>query len=100
MDRIEFLHKVLDAVLRINGGAERRNGKGHPTAFYDYSGHVNSIYVVVYPDGWVSSEEEPEQRRERFDFDFHLYSDERNMKTLEELIDLEEELCGHAEGTE
>lgn len=100
MDRIKFLHGVLDVVLRINGGAEKRNGKGHPTAFYYYSGHVNSIDVAVYPDGWVSSEEEPEQRCRRFDFDFHLYSDERNMKTLEELIDLEEELCEHAEETE
>ena len=100
MDRIKFLHGVLDVVLRINGGAEKRNGKGHPTAFYDYSGHVNSIYVVVYPDGWVSSEEEPEQRRERFDFDFSPYSDEKNMATLAKLIDLEEELCEHAEDTE
>lgn len=100
MDRIKFLHGVLDVVLRINGGAEKRNGKGHPTAFFDYSGHVNSIYVVVYPDGWVASDKEPEQCRERFDFDFDIYTDEKNMATLVKLIDLEEELCGHAEETE
>lgn len=93
MDRIEFLHKVLDVVLRINGGAEKRNGKGHPTAFFDYSGHINCIYVHVYPDGWVASDKESEQRKERFDFDFYLYSDEKNMETFERLLDLEKELA-------
>lgn len=99
MDRIKFLHGVLDVVLRINGGVEERNGKGHPTAFFDYSGHVNCIYVSVYPDGWVSSDKEPEQRRECFMFNFD-YDDERNMATLVKLIDLEKELCEHAEETE
>lgn len=99
MDKVKFLRRVLDVVLRINGGVEERNGKGHPTAFFDYSGHVNCIYVSVYPDGWVPSEKEPEQRQERFMFNFD-YSDERNMTTLAKLIDLEEELCGCAEETE
>lgn len=99
MDRIKFLHEVLDAVLRINGGVEERNGKGHPTAFFDYSGHVNCIYVSVYPDGWVPNNKEPEQRMERFMFNFD-YDDERNMETLAKIIKLEEELCEHAEDTE
>lgn len=100
MDKVKFLHGVLDVVLRINGGAEKRNGKGHPTAFFDYSGHVNNIYVSVYPDGWMPSDKEPEQRQERFTFDFDLYDDERNMAALVKLIDLEEELCGCSEETE
>lgn len=68
MGKIEFMHEVLDLVMQVNGGAVVRNGAGHPTAFYDYSGHVNQIYVHIYPDGWIKDGKD-EGDRIRFDLD-------------------------------
>lgn len=68
MGKIELMHEVLDLVMQINGGAVVRNGAGHPTAFYDYSGHVNQIYVHIYPDGWIRDGVD-EGERIRFDLD-------------------------------
>lgn len=77
MDKTKFIHKVVDIVLRINGGPVSRVGKGHPTAFVDYSGHVNMIRVTVYDTGWVSG-----QRASR-DFTFYLDSELLSDENLE-----------------
>jgi len=55
IDKKKLLLDVLDLVLKANGGIAERNGKGHPTGFFDYSGHTNTIYVTIHPDGWYSS---------------------------------------------
>lgn len=91
MDRIKFMHEVFDLVMQVNGGAERRSGKGHPTAFFEYSGHVNCLYVKVYPDGWTG---DLNQEAERFQFDFDLYSDNHNLATLDKLKKHAEEIGG------
>ena len=64
MNRETFAKAVLDLALEINGGAVRRNGKGHPTVFCNYSGHINRIDVDVHPTGWVA-EDEPDTRASR-----------------------------------
>ena len=76
MNRETFAKAVLDLALEINGGAVRRNGKGHPTAFCNYSGHINRIDVDVHPTGWVA-EDEPDR------FYFNLDKDSDN-KLLDE----------------
>lgn len=50
----EQLHKILDLILDINGmEARKRKLTGEkPTAFFNYSGHTNTINAVVYKTGW------------------------------------------------
>ena len=76
MNRETFAKAVLDLALEINGGAVSRNGKGHPTAFCNYSGHINRIDVDVHPTGWVA-DDEPDR------FYFNLDKDSDN-KLLDE----------------
>lgn len=77
----EFAAKILKIVEEINGGFVERLGKGHATAFFEYSGHENSIYVTVYTDGWYSdTQEEPK----RFYFE-NYYEEERMKEELEHL---------------
>lgn len=68
MDKIKFIHDVLDVVMSINGGTSCRRGNGHPTAFFNYSGHVSCISVDIHEDGWV-----PDSRTTK-NFYFHLDS--------------------------
>ena len=77
MNRETFAKAVLDLALEINGGAVRRNGKGHPTAFCNYSGHINQIDVDVHPTGWVPNDE-PDR------FYFSLDDDDDEAKLLQE----------------
>ena len=80
------MFEVLSLVLRVNGGIEYRNGKGHPTGFFDYSGHVNTIYVSIFPDGWVSTLDEPDRPDgDKFEFDFRLGKDWEILDELERL---------------
>lgn len=51
-DRLKLVHDFVNLLVKINGGLVQRKGKGHPTAFIDYSGHVNVLYIRVYEDGW------------------------------------------------
>lgn len=60
MNRRGFAAAVFELALEINGGTVRRDGKGHPTAFYNYMGHINLIDVDVHPTGWVA-DDEPER---------------------------------------
>lgn len=48
------VHKILDAVLDLNGlGCRSVDKTGNlPTAFFDFSGHVALLKVYVYRDGW------------------------------------------------
>ena len=50
------LHEILDIVLDCNGFESRaRHSTGTlPTAFMDFSGHVSSITVRIFTDGWYS----------------------------------------------
>lgn len=78
MNKEKFAKAVFELALEINGGTVRRNGKGHPTAFYDYSGHINRIDVDVYPTGWVHptgwvADDEPD----RFYFNLDKDSDDK-----------------------
>lgn len=76
MDKEKFAKAVFELALEINGGTVRRNGKGHPTVFCNYSGHINRIDVDVHPTGWVA-EDEPDM------FYFNLDKDSDN-KLLDE----------------
>ena len=69
MDRKKLLLDVLDLVLKVNGGVATRNGKGHPTGFFRYSGHVNMIHVSIHSDGWYRTEDTVSEYEE-FEFDF------------------------------
>jgi len=40
VDREKFLQKIVNEVMRINGGPVSRKGKGHPTASLYFSGHI------------------------------------------------------------
>ena len=79
MNRETFAKAVLDLALEINGGTVRRNGKGHPTVFYNYMGHINLIYVDVHPTGWV-----PNDEPERFCFRLD-YSDDKLLQEYHRL---------------
>lgn len=77
MNKEKFAKAVFELALEINGGTVRRNGKGHPTAFCDYSGHINQIDVDVHPTGWVP-DDEPDR------FYFSLDDDDDEAKLLQE----------------
>lgn len=84
MDRKKLLLDVLDLVLKVNGGLATRKGKGHPTAFYDYSGHTNTLYVHIHPDGWYVEKPYTVSHYEEFQFDFD-HSDEELERQHERL---------------
>ena len=48
------IHKVLDAVLDVNGLGERRVEKtgNLPTAFFGFSGHIGFITAEIHEKGW------------------------------------------------
>lgn len=50
----EQLHKLLDIVIDGNGFERRdREYTGTlPSLFFDFSGHVNSVGIHLFPDGW------------------------------------------------
>lgn len=58
--RREGIHKVLDLVLDVNGLESRRKELtgDKPTVFFSFSGHVASIMVSVYKDGWATGIED------------------------------------------
>ena len=49
---------LLALVLETNGYEERqRKYTGTlPTVFFDYSGHVNTLFIRIHKDGWKSGE--------------------------------------------
>ena len=44
------IHRILDAVLDIN--RLQASEEPHPTVFLDFSGHIGTIKVELYRDGW------------------------------------------------
>lgn len=69
MDKKKLMLDVLDLVLEVNGGIATRNGEGHPTGFFRYSGHTNTMYVYIHSDGWYLTEDTVSEY-EGFEFDF------------------------------
>lgn len=49
---------VLALVLATNGYEERQRiyTGTLPTVFFDYSGHVNTLFIRIHKDGWKSCE--------------------------------------------
>lgn len=87
MDKKKLMLDILDLVLKVNGGIATRNGKGHPTGFFRYSGHVNMICVSINPDGWYRTSENEEHEAleyEEFMFDFD-HPDEELVEEYERL---------------
>ena len=74
MDRNEYLHKVLDVILHINEGAVTRKGEGHPTAFFNFSGHTAMLSIQVNKNGW--SNERPSAEFDKYIFMDHCSDDE------------------------
>lgn len=73
--RIKLALDVFDLVLKVNGGFAVRDSKGHPTGFFDYSGHTNTLYVSIHPDGWHAENGETSEC-DRFAFDFDKTDEE------------------------
>lgn len=50
----EQLHKILDLILDINGIEQRRQELtgSKPTTFFEFCGHVNTVDVRVFENGW------------------------------------------------
>lgn len=50
------IHGLLDDVLDINGIGERAQciTGSLPTAFFSFSGHIGSLDVEVFDNGWFS----------------------------------------------
>lgn len=50
----KLIHEMLDIVLDINGLSARKQSLSgnHPTAFFDFSGHVGWAEVRIYKNGW------------------------------------------------
>lgn len=90
LEKREYMHDLLDLIMRINGGCVTRSGKGHATAFYDYSGHTNCIYIQIYVDGWES-----QGRHEKVNYTIDFDRDSTLFEAWEiyhELEDLEKNL--------
>lgn len=53
----KLIHEMFDIVLDINGLGDRKQKiTGNlPTAFFNFSGHVGWVEVLVYKNGWSSS---------------------------------------------
>lgn len=53
IDKESLCHELVDYYIKFNG-FESRNVEGKPTMFIDFAGHVNTIYVRLFPTGWSS----------------------------------------------
>ena len=51
------IHEVLDLVLDINGLQESNKDEtgDHPTAFFEFNGHVGNMRVYVFENGWIEN---------------------------------------------
>ena len=51
----EQMHKLLDIVLDTNGFEARQHKTTgtHPTAFFEYLGHVNTLELYISAFGWM-----------------------------------------------
>lgn len=83
-----MLHKILDVILDINEGVVTRCGAGHPTAFFDYSGHTNGLDVRIYQNGWTSGSHDSDT----FDISFDEPTLYTANKVYDELVNIRKNL--------
>jgi len=83
-----MLHKILDVILDINEGVVTRCGAGHPTAFFDYSGHTNGLDVRIYQNGWTSDSHDSDN----FDINFDEPTLYTANKVYDELVNIRKNL--------
>ena len=79
IDKESLCHELIDYYVKING-FESRSKEGKPTMFIDFSGHVNEIYVRIFPTGWTidADWDNPDiNKKFQFDFDEDDYRKER-----------------------
>ena len=79
IDKESLCHELVDYYVKING-FECRNDEGKPTMFIDFSGHVNTIYVRIFPTGWTANadwDNSDINKKFQFDFDEEDYRKER-----------------------
>ena len=92
-ERREYLHKILDEIIDINGlqrSAQTETGN-HPTITADIMGHIGNIYVRVYENGWEPTCSQYEQMQASFE-ESNIYNN--NVKELYEwLRKKKESLC-------
>lgn len=50
----QFLHRMLDLALDVNGlGQRQQEISGNlPTAFFEFHGEVAHAEITIFPDGW------------------------------------------------
>lgn len=55
-DKESLCHEIIDYYIKINGFTSRQQEytEDKPTMFIDFAGHVNTIYVRIFPTGWSS----------------------------------------------
>lgn len=70
IDKESLCHELVDYYIKINGFTAR-DVEGKPTMFLDFSGHVNTIYVRIFPTGWITNADwdNPEINK-KFQFEF------------------------------
>ena len=52
--RRDKIHKLLDLTLDINSTMPREQEKtgNQPTAFFDFSGHIGTVRLLIHEEGW------------------------------------------------
>lgn len=83
-----MLYNILSVILDINEGVVTRCGAGHPTAFFDYSGHTNSLAVRIYQNGWTSGSHDSD----KFDISFDEPTLYTANKVYDELVNIRKNL--------
>lgn len=50
----QFLHRMLDLALDVNGLEQRQQeiSGNLPTAFFEFHGQVAHAEITIFPDGW------------------------------------------------
>lgn len=75
----EQLHKLLDIVIDGNS-FERRDREitgTLPSLFFDLSGHVNSVEICLFPDGWKAG-----AYREEYEFKLENDISDKAVETI------------------
>ena len=68
--RRQQICKALDLCLQINGlqTSKQEFTGDHPTAFFNFSGHVALVEVCVYKNGWSYNTDRDMELRAYIDF--------------------------------
>lgn len=64
------IHEVLDLVLDINElqACTKEKTGDHPTAFFEFCGHVGDINVQVHSTGWIPDQSPDATFKSHVDF--------------------------------